>query len=87
MKYLYKISSILFLLFLVSCSEEKIGEQINDFGTITGKVVSGDTFEPMENVKILSSPATSTVFTDAEGKFTLSNVKVGEYSVQAQKDG
>lgn len=87
MKYLYQIASVLFLLFLVSCSEEKIGEQLTDYGTITGKVVSGDTFEPMENVKILSSPATSTVFTDAEGKFTLSNVKVGEYSVQAQKDG
>ncbi|WP_343588544.1 carboxypeptidase regulatory-like domain-containing protein [Flavobacterium sp.] len=85
MKYLYKIASVLFLLGLVSCSEEKIGE--SQFGTVTGKVVNSDTFEPMENVKILSSPTTSTVFTDAEGKFTVSNVKVGEYSFQAQKDG
>jgi hypothetical protein len=85
MKYLYKIASVLFLLFLVSCSEEKIGEY--EFGTVTGRVVNADTFEPMENVKILSSPTTSTVFTDAEGKFTVSNVKSGEYSFQAQKDG
>ena len=85
MKYLYKISSILFLLFLVSCSEEKIGD--TEFGTVTGKVVNSDTFEPMENIKILSSPTTSTVFTDAEGKFTVSNVKTGEYSFQAQKEG
>ncbi|WP_394774704.1 carboxypeptidase regulatory-like domain-containing protein [Flavobacterium sp.] len=85
MKYLYKITSILFLLFLVSCSEEKLGE--NSFGTVTGRVVNADTFEPMENVKILSSPTTSTVFTDVDGKFTVSNVKVGEYSFQAQKDG
>lgn len=85
MKYLYKITSILFLLFLVSCSEEKIGD--TEFGTVTGKVVNSDTFEPMENVKILSSPTTSTVFTDADGKFTVSNVKTGEYSFQAQKDG
>ncbi|MCP2026154.1 Tol biopolymer transport system component [Flavobacterium sp. HSC-32F16] len=85
MKYLYKIASVLFLLFLVSCSEEKIGE--SEFGTVTGKVVSADTFEPMENVKILSSPTSSTVFTDETGKFTVSNVKVGEYSFQAQKDG
>lgn len=85
MKYLYKITSVLFLLFLVSCSEEKIGE--SEFGTVTGKVVSADTFEPMENVKILSSPTSSTVFTDETGKFTVSNVKVGEYSFQAQKDG
>jgi hypothetical protein len=85
MKYLYKITSILFLLFLVSCSEEKLGE--SSFGTVTGRVVNADTFEPMENVKILSSPTTSTVFTDVDGKFTVSNVKVGEYSFQAQKDG
>ncbi|MBE8723738.1 carboxypeptidase regulatory-like domain-containing protein [Flavobacterium hungaricum] len=85
MRYLYKITSILFLLFLVSCSEEKIGD--TEFGTVTGKVVNSDTFEPMENVKILSSPTTSTVFTDADGKFTVSGVKTGEYSFQAQKDG
>lgn len=85
MKYLYKITSVLFLLFLVSCSEEKIGE--SEYGTVTGKVVTADTFEPMENVKILSSPTSSTVFTDETGKFTVSNVKVGEYSFQAQKDG
>jgi len=87
MKYLYQITPVLFLLFLVSCSEEKIGEQTEEYGTVTGKVVFADTFEPLENVKILTSPVSSTVFTDAEGKFTLSNMKVGEYSIQAQKDG
>ena len=86
MRCLDKIYSVLFLLFLVSCSEEKIGEQA-EYGTVTGKVVFADTFEPMENVKILSSPTTSTVFTDAEGKFIISNIKVGEYSFQAQKEG
>ncbi|WP_125719228.1 carboxypeptidase regulatory-like domain-containing protein [Flavobacterium ustbae] len=85
MKYLYKIISAIFLVVLISCSEEKIGE--SEFGTVTGKVVNSDTFEPMENVKIVSSPTTSTVFTNAEGKFTVSNIKVGEYSFQAQKEG
>lgn len=84
MKYLYKIANVLFLLFLISCSEEKIGG--SEYGTVTGKVVNADTFEPIANAKILSSPTTSTVFTDAEGKFTILNVKVGEYSFQAQKD-
>lgn len=84
MKYLYKITSVLFLLFLISCSEEKIGE--SEFGTVTGRVVMADTFEPMENVKVFSSPTTSIVFTDADGKFTIPNIKVGEYSFQAQKD-
>lgn len=83
MRCLYKITAVLFLLFLVSCSEEKIGESA--FGTVTGRVVMADTFVPMENVKIITSPTTSTVFTDADGKFTMINVKVGEYSFQAQK--
>lgn len=85
MKYIYNITSVLFLLFLVSCSEEKIGD--SEYGTVTGRVVNADTFVPVENVKILSSPTSSTVFTDADGKFTVSNVKTGEYSFQAQKDG
>lgn len=85
MKYLFKIVIVFFLFFLISCSEEKIGTEV--FGTVTGRVVNAETFEPMENVKILSSPTTSTVFTDAEGKFTVAKVKVGEYSFQAQKDG
>lgn len=85
MRCLYKITAVLFLLFLVSCSEEKIGESA--FGTVTGRVVMADTFVPMENVKIITSPTTSTVFTDADGKFTMINVKVGEYSFQAQKEG
>ncbi|PWB21772.1 carboxypeptidase regulatory-like domain-containing protein [Flavobacterium sp. HTF] len=85
MRYLYKTATVLFLLFLISCSEEKIGD--SEFGTVTGKVVNNETFAPMENVKIVSSPTTSTVFTAADGKFTLPNIKVGEYSFQAQKDG
>jgi hypothetical protein len=35
---------------------------------------------------VFSSPTSSIVFTDAEGKFTINNVKVGEYALQAQKD-
>ncbi|MFH6943103.1 carboxypeptidase regulatory-like domain-containing protein [Flavobacterium sp. FlaQc-50] len=85
MKYLYKIASVLFLLFLTACSEEKIDE--SQFGTVSGRVVSADTFTPMENVKVFSSPTSSIVFTGADGKFTIPNVKVGEYSFQAQKDG
>lgn len=85
MRCLYKITAVLFLLILVSCSEEKIGESA--FGTVTGRVVMADSFTPMENVKIITSPTTSTVFTNAEGKFTIPSIKVGEYSFQAQKDG
>lgn len=85
MNNLYFKLCFLFFVLLISCSEEKVDGE--SYGTVTGKVVMADSFTPMENVKILSSPVTSTVFTDAEGKFRISNVKIGEYSFQAQKDG
>ena len=83
------IKTILFLVIFslfVSCSEDKIDGSTDFYGTITGKVVSSDTFTPLENVKVFSSPTSSIVFTDGEGKFTISNVKAGEYALQAQKE-
>lgn len=69
---------------MASCSEEKApGEE---YGTVEGKVVSAVDFTPLANVKVFSSPNTSIVFTDADGKFTVPNVKVGDYSFEAQKD-
>ncbi|MGO4817972.1 carboxypeptidase regulatory-like domain-containing protein [Flavobacterium sp. W22_SRS_FP1] len=76
--------SFFLLIMLSSCSEEKITGE--DFGVIEGKVVSAVTFEPMENVKVFSNPNSSIVFTDVEGKFTIPSVKVGQYSVEAQKE-
>ena len=84
MKNIYIKFSFFLLVLLFSCSEEKITGE--DFGVIEGKVVSAVTFEPMENVKVSSNQSSSIVFTDAEGKFMIPNVKVGQYSVEAQKE-
>ena len=80
------IKTSLFLLFLLfSCSEDSI-EEIQ-FGTVSGKVVQAETFDPIPNVKVFSSPNSSIVFTDANGEFTVSEVVTGDYSFQAKKDG
>jgi len=84
------INSIFFLIvfsILFSCGEEKIDGIKVSYGTVTGKVVASNTFTPLANVKVFSSPTSSTVFTDAEGKFVINNIKVGDYSFQAQLDG
>ncbi len=75
----------LFLVVLVGCNEDRINE--NDLGVITGKVVVAGTNAPLENVRISTSPATSTVFTDIDGKFIIENIPGGEYSVGARIDG
>lgn len=82
-KYIKFIAVLLIL--LVSCNEDRISE--NDFGSITGKVVVQGTNTPLENVRISTSPVTSTVFTDVNGKFKIENVPIGEYSVGARLDG
>jgi hypothetical protein len=69
----------------LSCEEDRL--EVSSFGGLTGIVVSQDSNEPLENVKISTSPASGIVFTDAEGRFSLDNVSVGTYSVQAQKEG
>ena len=86
MKHIKIIFFLLISGLFVGCSEDKIDGSTEVFGSISGKVVTGDTFTPLENVKVFSSPTSSIVFTDAEGKFTITNVKVGEYALQAQKD-
>jgi Tol biopolymer transport system component len=85
MKNIYLRFSFLLIVMLFSCSEEKVDGI--DFGSVSGRVVKADTFEPVSNAKVFSNPSSSIVFTDADGRFTIPNVKTGQYSFQAQKDG
>ncbi|RRJ93017.1 carboxypeptidase regulatory-like domain-containing protein [Flavobacterium macacae] len=85
MKNIYIKFSFLFLIFLFSCSEEKVDGV--DFGSVTGRVVRENTFEPVANAKVFSNPNSSTVFTDNDGRFTMPSVATGNYSFQSQKDG
>lgn len=85
MKNFHLIFALFSVLVLNSCSEDKLAG--DEFGTIEGKVVSAVDFKPLANVKVFSSPNSSIAFTDEAGKFVLSNVKVGDYSLEAQKEG
>ena len=86
MKIRKQIFSILILAFgLYSCSEDTI-----DFvgqGTLSGRVVSDGSKTAIANVRISTNPASSTVFTDDEGRFTIETIDAGDYSVQAELDG
>lgn len=82
--YFIGFISMAFLL-MYSCNEDKIGE--NEFGTLTGKVVVSGSNAPLANVRISTSPVSSTVFTDSTGNFIIEEILVGEYSVEARIDG
>jgi hypothetical protein len=83
LKYLALI--IAAFLFVFSCNEDKIGE--DEFGSLKGKVVAAGTNEPLPNTRISTNPVSSTVFTDSSGNFLIESILVGEYAVEAKKDG
>ena len=82
-KYLVLIAASLLIVF--SCNEDKIDE--NEFGSLKGKVVASGSNEPLPNTKISTNPVSSTVFTDSSGNFMIESILVGEYAVEAKKDG
>jgi hypothetical protein len=73
----------IFLLFL-GCEEEKI--DIDKFGSLTGVVLNGEDYSPLEGVLISTSPASSTVLTDNKGRFEFKKVIEGEVALTARKN-
>src|SRR5690554_6092760 len=70
---------------LIGCSEDTI--DVVMYGTLKGKVIDKESGEPLDNAKITTNPASTTVFTDSSGNFTIQKVAVDDYSVQAELAG
>lgn len=56
-------------------------------GTITGTVYDAATKQPINKALVVTDPATSSVTTDINGKFTISNINPGNYKVTASRQG
>ncbi|WP_271765239.1 carboxypeptidase regulatory-like domain-containing protein [Aquimarina algiphila] len=84
-EYIIKIISAFVIIVTVSCSEDTI--DLEGLGSVKGTVVRKGTNEPLENVKISTNPASSTVFTNAEGVYQIDNIPSGDYSLSAQREG
>lgn len=86
MKILIRIGLLLTLFGIAwSCSQEEFIEKGQ--GIVKGRVVESETYTPIANAKVSSSPSTSTVFTDSLGYYTVTQVNEGDYSFEARKDG
>lgn len=83
MNKLIYISLFLTMLFLVSCDEEKL--DIINYGSISGTVLDGDTYQPLSGVLITTTPASSSLLTDTNGKFSIPKIKEGEVSINIKK--
>ena len=83
MKKIIYIACFLFLVLLTSCDEEKL--DIISYGSLTGKVMDGETYLPVQGVLITTTPASLSVLTDAEGKFSITKLKEGEVAINVKK--
>lgn len=83
--YRYIFALIAITVFFYSCTEDTI--DIVRTGSLSGTVTASETGDALEGVKITTNPASTTVFTDASGAFTIPSIVVDDYSVQAESDG
>ncbi|KAA9327183.1 hypothetical protein F0P96_18270 [Hymenobacter busanensis] len=68
---------------LVACEETTV-EPVQ-YGAIEGIVRDARTNQPLANVIITTTPATTSFTTDGEGKFSLPNLVTGKYALAAKK--
>ena len=85
MKKIIKFLSFALFITFINCGEDSTIASV-EFGTITGRVVKANSFDPIENAKIILSPTNNTTFTDANGDFKFEEAPINDYSVEASKE-
>lgn len=83
MNKLIKITIVLACVTFFSCDEEKI--TVQNFGSLSGTILDGETYLPVSGVLITTNPPSISLLSDENGKFTISKVKEGEVAVSVKK--
>lgn len=82
-----KLLNQILILFIVtiftSCEDDKV--DIGKYGSLSGIILNGTDYSPLSGVLISTSPSSSAVLTDEEGKFNLEKVLEGEVALTARK--
>ena len=77
--------ALLSLFCLQGCEEDTIEPVL--FGNVFGEVLERTDNVPVAQATISTNPPTSSVSTDAGGRFVLDNIPEGTYSLRAERDG
>ncbi len=83
MKTLKWISISFLVIFFVGCEEDNI--DIDKFGALSGVVLNGDNYSPLEGVQISTNPASSSILSSADGSFEFNKIIEGEVAITARK--
>jgi len=71
------------LLFATGCEDEKVG--VDRYGSLSGVIVDGETYQPLEGVLVSTNPASSSVLTNSSGEFSFTKILSGDVTVTARK--
>ena len=74
---------LIFILLIIGCEDEKV--DVVNYGSLTGVIVDGETYEPLDGVLIATNPASSSIITAISGEFSFGKILSGEVSVTARK--
>ncbi|WP_321995849.1 carboxypeptidase-like regulatory domain-containing protein [Draconibacterium orientale] len=83
MKKLKIFSCILLVISMLACEEEKL--DVDKFGSVSGIILDGDSYEPLQGVQVATNPASTSSLTDAQGVFMFGKVKEGDIAITARK--
>jgi len=75
---------VLLISTFTACESDKL--EIPTYGTITGVVRDGETYQPIQGALITTTPASISTLTDAQGNFTIQKVKEGDVAVSIKKN-
>ncbi|RPD47791.1 hypothetical protein DNI29_10130 [Hymenobacter sediminis] len=76
---------VLLVQIISSCEEDTV--EPAGAGSVEGTVLDARTNAPVASAVVTTNPATSSYTTDAEGKFTLTNIESGKYALAIRKAG
>jgi len=80
---------LVLLMLLPSCKSTSSPDTdgVTTTGTISGTVTDASTGNPISGASVSTNPTTLLVTTDAQGRFSISNVTPGSYTVSASASG
>jgi len=81
-KFINPILWCVILLCFIACED---AVENNNYGSISGVVTSKVSLQPLEGAVITTNPPSSSVLTDADGKFMIGDLAEGDYVVTAEK--
>lgn len=85
-RYITIIAFWFLLLFgFTACEEGTFEPEL--FGSISGLVRDADTNEPIIGASVTTNPPTNAIVTNDEGRFLLSEIETGTYSITVRKTG